>query len=201
MLFQKKATPGEPELAPSLEWADPSKPMQTLLVGVNQWNYKVFPSMIGERWGSWLFQFGGETTIGALKGIEVSGEIEVLEPDEELGMLSDHWQNVPKDIEGYGFLIRDKNDPCDIGSIGLTLYCKGEALDWLYRAFLCGLSSLQGAIGIHVNITYPDAMTPQFWKEDWRSKWWQVASWKVLAGVDRQKCGQEPGSGFDITTI
>lgn len=187
MLFQKKSAPPEPQPAPSFEWPDPSKPGQTLWVGVGQWDYKVFPSMKGQRWGSWLFQFEGKTTIGALKGIGVTGEIEVLEPDEEVGMLSDHWQNVPKNIEGYGFLMRDKNDPPHEGSIGLTLYCKAEALDWLYRAFLCGLSSPHGGLGLDVNITYPDPMTPQFWKEEWRSKWWQVASWKVFAGVHHQK--------------
>lgn len=187
MLFQKKRLEQAdiPATEPTLEWKELSRAGQSMWVAVSRWDYKVFPSMVGQRWGSWLLQFEGRANLGSLQGLTVAGDIEVLEAGEELGMLSDYWKNVPKRVEGYGFLMHEKGSPAVAASFGFTLYCKPEALDWVYRAFMCGLSSPHGGLGIDINISFPDPVEPEFWKERWRNEKWNVTSWKLFSGASR----------------
>ncbi len=184
MHFGKKpAAVIPPQLVPEMEWPDLSLRQQSFWVQVTEWDYKVFPSMGSDCWGTWLFQFEGRTKIGFLKGLHVVGEIIVHEPDEDLGRLSDYWTNVPKDLNGVGFLMHDKENALHKASFGLELYCKAEALDWVYRAFSCSFVAQSSGLGIAVSIAYPDPVAPHFWKMEWREKKWQVTSWGLFAGV------------------
>lgn len=183
MFFSKKPVNENIKSEPLLEWEKYSQTHQSLWVSVSRWDYKVFPSTKGSEFGSWLFQFEGRTNLGAAKGLTVAGGIEVIEPGEEHGMLQDHWKNPPNSIEGYGCLMHEKHDPVFMASFGFTLLCKQEALDWLYKAFMCGFASQNGGIGLEIGITFPDEMGEDFWKDRWRDEWWQVTNWKVFAGA------------------
>lgn len=186
MLFRKNtAETAVPKPEPKLEWRESSSLSQSIMVEVTNWRYKVFPSMESKSWGSWMFEFGGQTDIGLLKGLTVVGNIEVFEPGKEIYMVSKFWKNIPEHVEGHGYLQYDKNDMPVMASVALNLYCKAEALDWVYRAFLCSLASAQGGLLIDVNITFPDPMGPHFWKDEWRDREWEVASWKLYAAASR----------------
>lgn len=185
MLFVKKRAAADPDdkRKAALEWPEPSKLSQKCWIGVSEWSYKVFPSMVGQSWGDSLFQFEGRTSIGNLKGLAVTGEIEVRDPEYMPGMLSDHWKNVPSSVEGFAFLMHEPKDPPESAIVAVHLYCKQEAIDRLHRAFAVGLGSPHGGIGVEVTISFPDPMDPDFWRDRWRSEWLQVVSWKVFAGA------------------
>jgi len=176
-------TAAQLEVEPRLEWPDLARLQQTFWVEVTRWDYKVFPSMGSEDWGSWLFQFEGRTKLGSLKGLSVGGEVSILEPNEDLGGLADYWKNVPKQINGIGFLSHDKTDSPREAHFYLELYCKAKAFDWVYRSFLCGFLTPQSGLGIEVSIAYPDPIAPDFWKEQWRRERWQITSWKLFSGM------------------
>jgi len=186
------------ESNPSLNWARVNEQRQKLYIGINSWEYKVSPYMSdqdqmndGEYGSCLLFQFEGDANINGSTKLGVTASIEVLEPNEEIGMLRDHWDNVPKIVQGYGFLIHEKDEPILSASIGLTLLCRKDALDPLYKAFMCGFSSSNGRIGLEVNLSYPDEMDDDFWGEQWRDKWLEISGWRVFSGVDRQIDGLE----------
>lgn len=161
-------------------WPEPSLPTQTLWVSVSQWDYKVFPSLRGREIGSWLFQFEGTCARPPLEHLVAAGEIEVLEADDVLGMLSDHWKNVPEHVEGYGFLT-SVGDRTVQPTLGFTLYCKPLALDWIYRAFSVGSAAIKGGVGLKIDIDCPNNPGGDFWNEQWRSEWWRVVSWEIYA--------------------
>jgi len=168
-------------------WPDVSDTTQSLWVNVKQWDYKVFPTLHGTKFGTWYFLLGGvcsRTT--PLKGLKVTAEIKVPESYETPGGpadLGEHWENVPEHVEGYGHLISNE-DKSVAPFVGLTLYCKASALDWIYRAFAAGASGARGGVGIEIKIDCPNNRGGDFWKEQWRSEWWRVVSWEIYAGTE-----------------
>jgi hypothetical protein len=123
---------------------------------------------------------------GFVEGVTVTGVIEVITPGEELGMLRGRWKNTPAtNIRGYGSLIHDNRYPLHTAGLAFKLLCKEEDMDWLHRAFMCGLASPHGAIDILINITFPDEMGDDFWKEVWREKEWLVVDWQVYSAMWR----------------
>lgn len=166
----------------ALEWPDHSRKIQSCWVSVNSWDFKVFPSRAGTRWGKFLFQFEGRISRPIpLASLAVVGEIETLDKGEEYGIWGDYWSNVPANLEGWGSLVdADGSNPL----LGLTLFCSEEALDWVYRAFQTGFSdSANTGVGLDISLIFPDPCGPDFWKDEWRAKHCQVGTWKVFSGV------------------
>ena len=174
----KSESAGSPTARP-LEWKEFPHAHQTLSVAVSAMDLQVAPTLAGQRWGQWSLQFEGRTDGEPRKGLCVAGAIELLNPDERLGLLFDQWKNPPSEFEGYGFLVQDHKAPAP--AFRFTLYCKPEAFDWIYRAFASGLSSLRGGLGIEITISFPDRVEPDFWRNQWRYERWSVTSWKVVA--------------------
>jgi hypothetical protein len=161
-------------------WPHLHQPEQTLWLNIKKWDYKVFPSLRGSQFGSWMFQFEGICNDSPLANLVVTGDIEVLDDGIPPGMLSDHWENVPENVEGYGFLV-SVGDASVPSSVGFTLYCKPSALEWIYRAFMVAGSGVKGGVSLKLNIDCPNYRGGDFWVEQWRSEWWRVVSWQLYA--------------------
>jgi len=168
-------------------WRNVSDTTQSLWVNVKQWDYKVFPTLHGVKFGDWIFQFGGVCSRNTpLKGLKVTGEIEILESDEIPGgeaALEEHWENVPEHVEGYGRLV-SIGDKTVAPFVGITLYCKASAFDWIYRAFAAGAFGTRSGVGIEIKIDCPNNHGGDFWREQWRSEWWRVVSWGIYANTE-----------------
>ena len=168
-----------PSTARPLEWKEFPHAHQTLSVAVSAMDMRIAPTLVGPRWGHSTLRFEGRTEGEPRPGLTVSGAIEILDPGEQLGLLFDQWKNPPKEFEGYGFLVADPE--AALAAFRFTLYCKAEALEWIYRAFAVGQSAHGGGVGIEITISFPDRVEPDFWRNQWRHESWNVTSWKVLA--------------------
>ena len=142
-------------------WENISDTTQLLWVNVKQWDYKVFPTLHGAKFGDWMFQFGGVCSRNTpLKGLKVTGEIEILESYEIPGGATDleeHWENVPEHVEGFGHLV-SIGDRTVAPFVGITLYFKASAFDWVYRAFAAGAFGTRSGVGIEIKIDCPIIM-------------------------------------------
>ncbi len=163
-----------------LEWNEFPHARQSLSVAVSAMDLSVVPTLAARD--QWNLRFEGTTDGEPRKGLPVAGAIELLDPGEQIGLLFDQWKNPPKEFEGYGFLIEDQAAPS--AAFRFSLYCKAEALDWIYRAFASGLQSLHGRLGIEITISFPDRVEPDFWRNQWRYERWNVTSWKVVARLE-----------------
>jgi hypothetical protein len=181
MLF-KKTPPPATEPIRQLEWKKVDCLSQTLCIAVEDWQYKVFPSRLARSFGTWMFQFEGRCGAGPLMGLTATGEVEVLERGEDPRELSDRWDVVPENIEGYAHLM-DHDDRSLQPLFGVTLYCQESALDWIYRAFASAAFGRAGGLLIQLHLKCPNHMGGPFWRDQWRKEWLQVASWELLAGA------------------
>jgi hypothetical protein len=166
-------------VARPLEWDDFPHARQALSVRVSAMNLAVAPTLAGQRWGQWSLQFEGRTDGQPQKGLSVAGSIELLDRGERLGLLFEQWKRPPKEFEGCGFLVQEHEST--VAAFRFTLYCKPEALCWIYRAFTATISSPQHRLGMEITISFPDYVEPDFWRRQWRNEIWNVASWKVIA--------------------
>ncbi len=182
MFFKKTTTPLPAELPLTYAWKEADGKSQELWIAVHDWQYKVFPSRRAQAFGSWMFQFEGTCSTEPLKGLVVTGEVEVLDANETPGMLSDHWKEVPEDVEGYAFFM-DSGDQSILPSIGVTLYCQASALDWVYRAFAMASQSRSGGLGIELRVDCPNNGEGPFWRDQWQQEWLRVSTWKLFAGA------------------
>jgi len=180
MLF-KKSPPPAPILTRRYAWEKPDRAVQSLWLAVADWQYKVFPSRQSQSFGSWMFQFEGNGRTDPLKGLVVTGSIEVLDRGETPGMFSDRWTNIPDNVEGYAFFM-DSNDSSILPSVGVTLYCQESALEWVYQAFSTASSSRSGGLGIELKLDCPNNQGGDFWQDQWQSEWLRVVSWQLYAG-------------------
>jgi hypothetical protein len=133
-----------------------------------------------------MFQFDGRSTTDTVKGLAVTGEVEILEAGESLGMFEDHWKSVPDSVEGYLFLMDDESRARDPG-IALTLYCLPGAMDYVFKAFQVAAQSRDGGLGIELVLDCPNNTGEDFWREAWRKEWLRVCSWKLFSGAQLVK--------------
>jgi hypothetical protein len=181
MLF-KKPPPKSLPVPQEYSWNDEKRIAQSISININDWQYKVFPSLRTQSFGSWMFQFEGHATTDPIKGLTVSGDIQVLDPpDEPPPMLQDRWKSVPDNVEGYCFFM-DMGDRTILPSVGTTLYCQQSAIDWIYRAFSIGAQSRTGGISIELQVDGPNNEGENFWRDRWRDEWLRVVSWKLFSG-------------------
>lgn len=181
-MFSKKAPTPAPCVPRTFAWEEADCKVQSLWISVVDWQYKVFPSRRSSGFGRWMFQFEGNCRTDPLKDIVVAGSVEVLDPGETLGMLSDHWKSVPDDVEGYASFI-ESNDRSRSPNIGLTLYCQQSALDWIYRAFSTASCSREGGLGIELKLDCPNNEGGPFWHDQWQRECLRVISWELYAGA------------------
>lgn len=180
MLFKKQPLPPI-EAAKTYHWPKVINNGQKFTVNINDWQYKVFPSLKTKSFGSWLFQFEGIARTPPLDGLAVCGEFEVIFDSELPRMLGDHWRNVPEDVEGYCFFMQS-DDKSITPSVGATLFCQESALDWIYRAFAVGAQSREGVLTLELQVDCPNNEGGEFWAEQWKSEWLRVSSWKIFSG-------------------
>jgi hypothetical protein len=168
-----------------LEWEDYSRAYQTLPVSITSYDLKIAPTLATPRWGKWALNFQGRSAHARIKGLLVTGSVEVLDPGEKLGVFFDHWKNPPREFEGYGFLARERGEAGSPQSFAFTLYCRPEAAEALHRTFLFGLASLHSELELEVVISYPDPVELDFWRERWRRERWAVSSWQLALRAQR----------------
>jgi hypothetical protein len=130
-----------------------------------------------------MFQFEGTTKTSPLEDAVISGSIEVSEPGEILRGMSDHWRDVPVEMEGYTQPI-EPVEPGMAPSLGINLLCQSSALDSIYRAFMVGASSRTGGLSIEITVDCPNNKGGDFWYNNWRTEWLRVVSWKLFASAD-----------------
>ena len=179
MFFKKPPTP-EPLPFRRYDWEKPDQADQQLSIAVVDWHFSFQPSRKHQRVGGFRFEGKGQT--GPMKGVPVSGGIEVLDPGETPGMLSDHWTSVPDNVEGYSTLTGSK-DWNFHPSFGVTLYCQESALDGIYRAFSTASSSRSLGLDIGLTLDCPNNQGEEFWRNQWQSEWLRVVSWTLHVGL------------------
>jgi hypothetical protein len=181
MFFKKKPDPivQNIDVPTSLSWPEPDQSRQELWINISQWHYKIFPTLKGKS-SNWLFQFEGKCGSPPLKDIEAVGDIEIQDND-KAGWLPDDWGDQPDTVEGYSYLSTHEWDKTIPPSIGITLYCKPDALDLIYRAFIAGGSGIKGGIGLLLTIDCPNNTCGDFWNVQWRSEKWRVLKWGLYA--------------------
>jgi hypothetical protein len=65
----------------------------------------------------------------------------------------------------------------------LTLFCTKEAMVAVSHVFVAGFSTVGGKAALDLDITYPDEMGAEFWKERWQKATLRVSKWDVRASA------------------
>lgn len=180
MFFKKSQIP-QKTILPNYAWQKVDAKQQNMWINVIDWQFKVFPLLKGNTFGTFIFQFEGTAKMDLQFDIGVGGDIEIRDSTELPGMFSDHWSNVPDHIEGYCFFMKS-DDPTISPSFAVTLYCKESAIDWICRAFSIGMSN-KGAVGIELQIDCPNQNHGDFWQDQWKDEWLRVTSWKIFSSA------------------
>jgi hypothetical protein len=168
-----------------LEWDEHSRAYQTLPISITSYSLDVAPTLATPHWRKWLLSFEGRSAHARIKGLLVTGSIEILRPGEKLGVLFDQWKNQPREFEGYGFLARERGQAASPQSFAFTLYCRPEIAESLQRTFFSGLASMHSELEMEVVISYPDPVELDFWRARWRTERWPVSSWKLSVRAQR----------------
>jgi len=132
-----------------------------------------------------MFQFEGSTKTAPIEDAIVNGTIEVAEAGEVQNGMSDHWTQLPAQMEGYTHPI-ESTAPGIAPGLGITLLCQSSALDSVYRAFSVGASSRSGGLSIELIVDCPNNSGGEFWYSNWRAEWLRVVSWKLFARANFQ---------------
>lgn len=180
MFFNKKTEPATTPavVEESLEWEQGSRRSQSFRIVVTSWFLKTTPMLKYPGGCRVEITFEGKARIGTTPHFPVYGEIEVPIELDPPGNLSDRWKNVPDCVDGHASLSLD-----GVPQLFVTLFCTSEAIDRVSRTFAAGFSAVDGKAALDLDITYPDEMGADFWKERWQRETLWVSKWDVRASA------------------
>jgi hypothetical protein len=177
MFFNKKPEQVLPAtVEETLEWPMPRRRSQSFRIIVSSWFMKTTPMLKYQGGYKAELTFEGTARIGTTPNFPVYGEIEIPIDLDPPGYLTDGWENIPECVDGHASLHLD-----GAPQLFLTLFCTKEAMESVARVLAAGFSVAKGKAALDLDITYPDEMGPDFWKETWQQKTLRVAKWDARA--------------------
>lgn len=148
-----------------LGW-DKDEDYQELWISIQNWQYKIFVESF--RSHRTIFQFEGvvPSRPEGLKGLKVTGDIEVPKP--------------PPDNRGFLHLVNRVVDPF----LGVTLYCNNETYQELFRVFSAAFANIGGA-GLQLHLKKPADAKEKFWKTGWQERQVDISHFGIYIGGHR----------------
>jgi hypothetical protein len=181
---KNKATAPAVPAAPTYAWSRLTSMRQHLEIDVKEFHCTVSPRLRDQDGARTSCTFQGLIRSPGFEGMLALGEVESCRPQDESRMLTDHWKNMPDNVDGYAFLSSGPDKVMHGAVFGVTLFCKPSVVREVVDIFSRGINSPHGAARLQFHISHPDFCGQEnYWDTAWRDHWWQVEFWDVHYGA------------------